>query len=350
MLYLYPVKVSVIIPFYKVEAFIGRCAESLLEQTLEDVEFIFVDDASPDGSAGVLQEMVSRYPSRDVKILRHEANRGLPAARNTGLAAASGEYIYHCDSDDYLEKDALEKLWAAASAAGADFAYCDFFLESDSSSRVLDNPSFTDPGRMLREGFLSGRMKYNVWNKLVSRSVYERSSALFVANGAVPSATAAPSGGLAALFPAGHSMGEDMTMILLALSATRTVHVPEPLYHYMRTNPAAFTAQKIPSPSQKARNDKTADIRFNADRVLVALDGRVEPEYIAFFKLSVKLPFLFSGSDEDYRLWHEWWPEADRYIMRNRFLPLRTRLVQLAARLHLRPLVRLYATLVSRGA
>ena len=330
-------KVSVIIPFYKVEAFIGRCAESLLEQTLEDVEFIFVDDASPDGSAGVLQEVVSRYPSRDVKILRHEVNRGLPAARNTGLAAASGEYIYHCDSDDYLEKDALEKLWAAATAAGADFAYCDFFLESDSSSRVLDNPSFTDPGRMLREGFLSGRMKYNVWNKLVSRSVYERS---------------------AALFPEGHSMGEDMTMILLALSATRSVRVPEPLYHYMRTNPAAFTAHKIPSPSSKVRNDnsgapevrndKTADIRFNADRVLAALDGRVEPEFIAFFKLSVKLPFLFSGSDEDYRLWHEWWPEADRYIMRNRFLPLRTRLVQLAARLHLRSLVILAARLAAR--
>ncbi|MBR6053853.1 MAG: glycosyltransferase family 2 protein [Bacteroidales bacterium] len=346
-----------IIPFYKVEAFIGRCAESLLEQTLEDVEFIFVDDASPDGSAGVLQEMVSRYPSRDVKILRHEANRGLPAARNTGLAAASGEYIYHCDSDDYLEKDALEKLWAAASAVGADFAYCDFFLESDSSSRILDNPSFTDPGRMLREGFLSGRMKYNVWNKLVSRSVYERS---------------------AALFPEGHSMGEDMTMILLALSATRTVRVPEPLYHYMRTNPAAFTAHKIPPRASLGRNDndgaakvrndnvgassapsvisseveksRLADIRFNADRVLAALDGRVEPEYIAFFKLSVKLPFLFSGSDEDYRLWHEWWPEADRYIMRNRFLPLRTRLVQLASRLHLRPLVRLYATLAARGA
>ena len=290
-----------------------------MEQTLEDVEFIFVDDASPDGSAGVLQEVVSRYPSREVKILRHEVNRGLPAARNTGLAAASGEYIYHCDSDDYLEKDALEKLFAAASAAGSDFAYCDFFLETDTSSRVLDNPSFTDPGRMIREGFLSGRMKYNVWNKLVSRSVYERS---------------------AALFPEGHSMGEDMTMILIALSATRTVHVPEPLYHYMRTNPAAFTA--------RSAAPRLADIRFNADRTLSAIEGRVEPEYVAFFKLSLKLPFLFSGSDKDYRLWHEWYPEANAYIMRNRYLPLRTRLVQLAARLHLRPLVILAASLAAR--
>ena len=317
-------KVSVVIPFYKVEAFIGRCAESLLGQTLEDAEFIFVDDASPDGSAEVLREVVSRYPSRNVKVLRHESNRGLPAARNTGLAAATGDFIFHCDSDDYLEKDALERLWGAAAETGADFAYCDFFLESETSCRVLDNPSFTDPARLLREGFLSGRMKYNVWNKLVARSVYERAGVLF---------------------PAGHSMGEDMTMILLALHATRTVHVPAPLYHYMRTNPSAFTASVISSEVEKSR---LADIRFNADRVLAALEGRVEPEYIAFFKLSLKIPFLFTGNKKDCRLWKEWYPEANRYILKNTYLPLRTRLVQLAARLGLYPLVILAARLAAR--
>ena len=335
-------KVSVVIPFYKVEAFIGRCAESLLGQTLEDVEFIFVDDASPDGSADVLREVVSRYPSRDVKVLRHEVNRGLPAARNTGLAVATGDFIFHCDSDDYLEKDALERLWSAATEAGADFAYCDFFLESETSCRVLDNPSFTDPARLLREGFLSGRMKYNVWNKLVARSVYERAGVLF---------------------PAGHSMGEDMTMILLALHATRTVHVPAPLYHYMRTNPSAFTASpassvKSTTPSvistapsvisSEVEKSRLADIRFNADRVLAALEGRVEPEYIAFFKLSLKIPFLFTGNKKDCRLWKEWYPEANRYILKNTYLPLRTRLVQLAARLGLYPLVILAARLAAR--
>ena len=345
-------KVSVVIPFYKVEAFIGRCAESLLGQTLEDAEFIFVDDASPDGSAEVLREVVSRYPSRNVKVLRHESNRGLPAARNTGLAAATGDFIFHCDSDDYLEKDALERLWGAAAETGADFAYCDFFLESETSCRVLDNPSFTDPARLLREGFLSGRMKYNVWNKLVARSVYERSSA-----------GEAHSRGLGAIFPAGHSMGEDMTMILLALHATRVVHVPAPLYHYMRTNPSAFTASpassvKSTTPSvisttpsvisSEVEKSRLADIRFNADRVLAALEGRVEPEYIAFFKLSLKIPFLFTGNKKDCRLWKEWYPEANRYILKNTYLPLRTRLVQLAARLGLYPLVILAARLAAR--
>ena len=334
-------KVSVIIPFYKVEAFIGLCAESLLGQSLDSVEFIFVDDASPDGSAEVLREVVARYPSRDVKILRHEVNRGLPAARNTGLAVAKGDFIYHCDSDDYLEKNALQTMWGAAVTNGADYAYCDFYLETESSSRVLDNPAFSDPGRMLREGFLSGRMKFNVWNKLVARSVYERSGVLF---------------------PDGHSMGEDMTMILLALHAVRPVRVPVPLYHYMRTNPTAFTAKSASSVvssspsvisnspsviSSEVEKSRLADIRFNADRVIAALEGRVEPEYIAFFKLSLKLPFLFNGRS-GYSLWKEWYPEANGFIMKNRFLPLRTRLVQLAARLGLYPLVALYSNLVSR--
>ena len=108
------VKVSVIVPVYKVETFIVRCAESLLSQTMEDAEFIFVDDASPDGSMRLLEECIAMHPERHdrVKILRHERNRGLPAARNTGMAAASGEYIYHCDSDDFADACMLEKLYA----------------------------------------------------------------------------------------------------------------------------------------------------------------------------------------------------------------------------------------------
>ena len=83
--------ISVIIPIYGVEHFIGRCAESLMCQTLrEGVEFIFVDDATPDGSIQVLQEVLDRYPERQgqVSILHHDVNQGLPAARNTGLAIA----------------------------------------------------------------------------------------------------------------------------------------------------------------------------------------------------------------------------------------------------------------------
>lgn len=86
------IKVSVIVPIYKVESFIGRCVQTLMEQSLTEVEYIFVDDATPDRSMEVLEQVLQRYPQRrpTVRILHHDANQGLPAARNTGLEAATG--------------------------------------------------------------------------------------------------------------------------------------------------------------------------------------------------------------------------------------------------------------------
>ena len=100
-------KVSVIIPIYKVEAFIVRCVNSLMRQTLSDIEYIFVNDATPDNSMALLQLIVNSYPERkeQVRIVEHEYNQGLPAARNSGLAVATGKYIFHCDSDDYMEDE-----------------------------------------------------------------------------------------------------------------------------------------------------------------------------------------------------------------------------------------------------
>lgn len=111
------IKLSVIVPFYGVEKYIARCAESLMRQTTQDdVEFIFVNDATKDNSFDVLQKVLTEYPEREeqVTILHHERNKGLPAARNTSLSIAKGKNIYHCDSDDYLERDVLEVLYRKA--------------------------------------------------------------------------------------------------------------------------------------------------------------------------------------------------------------------------------------------
>lgn len=124
------IKVSVIVPIYQVAAYIERCARSLLEQTLENVELIFVDDCSPDESMQILQTVLAEYPERRVKVrvVRHVGNQGLPAARNTGLALAEGKYIFHFDSDDWAENTLLERLYDAAEEADADFVWCDWYL------------------------------------------------------------------------------------------------------------------------------------------------------------------------------------------------------------------------------
>lgn len=313
-------KISAIIPFYKVAPFVERCTRSLMEQTLADVEFIFVDDASPDESRAIIERVAAEY-DRNVRILTHAQNQGLPAARNTGLAEARGEFIYHCDSDDYLEPTMLEDMYTAATLQQADFVYCDFYLDFGTSRRVMTNPTYTDPEQMIKEGFLAGLMKYNVWNKLVKRSLYTESGLRF---------------------PAGHGMGEDMTMIALATHATRTAHVAEPLYHYVKLNSNAY--------SNTFSQRHLDDIGFNAERILTLLQSwnTTDKEcYLNFFKLNLKLPFLFSNDRNQYRLWKKWYPEANRFISQNIHQPRRTRMVQHCAAAGLFPLVRLYSFLVN---
>lgn len=297
-------KVSIIIPIFKVRNFIERCVCSLFEQTLEDLEFIFVDDASPDDSIDILKSCIEGYPERkgQITIMTHEQNQGLPAARNTGLAVATGEYIFHCDSDDFVEKEMLEVMYKTAKAQDADMVYCDFYLSFEKNERYMSCPSYETTDNMLKVGLLGGNMKYNVWNKLVKRSLYTDNNITF---------------------PAGHAMGEDMTMIRLAACAKSVAYVPKAFYHYVKLNANAYSATM-------SERHKT-DIRFNVDQTVEFLQDKFGTELdkeIAFFKLNTKFPFLITDDETQYEVWKEWWPEANKYICDNKDQAFRTRLVQ----------------------
>ena len=311
-------EISVITPVYKVSQYIERCAESLMRQTFDDVEFIFVDDASPDDSRAKLEAVIARYPGRNVRILTHEKNSGLPSSRKTGFEAARGRFIYHCDADDWVETDILEKMHAAAMANDADYVYCDFYLTFGTNERYMHNPAYSTPDEMLRKGFLSGDCKYNYWNKMARRELYEGVE-----------------------FPVDHFKGgEDMVMIGILSRAKCLAYVPEALYHYVKTNSGAI--------SEGFSEQRLIDIRYNAGQAMKVLEsypGDLSRE-IALFKLNVKLPFLLSNDTRKYKLWKEWFPEANAYIFENRELPLRTRLLQWAASRNLWLVVRLYYLII----
>lgn len=295
--------ISVIIPIYKVEAYIERCVISLMEQTFQEVEYIFVDDFSPDNSIGVLEKVVARYPNRiaQVQIVRHEKNKGLPAARNTGLAVAQGEYIYHCDSDDYVENDLLEKMYSAAKEKEADYVWCDYYLTFEKNERYMKQPAYSDVREALI-GVLSGQMKYNVWNKLVKRKIYTNNNIQF---------------------PEGKGMGEDMTMIKLLACAEKVLRVSEPLYHYVRLRTEAFTHEWKDS-HLKSLIDNTVSVTEFLRRNV----GDSISDYLEYFKLNNKYPFLFSTDKAMFDLWRNTWPEANRYIHTNTTLSFRAKFLQ----------------------
>lgn len=140
---MHKVKVSVIVPVYKVEQYIERCARSLFSQTLADMEFIFVDDNSPDKSIDILKEVLEDYPQRlsQTVIIRNPTNLGPLQTRSKGQLAAIGEYLGAVDSDDWVEPDTYEKLYFQAISDNADaviFGYHrDFINRSEKCIRIF---------------------------------------------------------------------------------------------------------------------------------------------------------------------------------------------------------------------
>ena len=165
-------KVSVVIPTYNVEKYIERCVRSLFEQTLDSMEYIFVDDCSPDNSIAIMQKVLEEYPQRkdQVKIIRHEVNQGVGAARNHGVAACTGDYIIHCDPDDWVDLNMYETMYNKAIETNADMVYCDFYESSAKRDIPIMQLGTCEPEKLINE-FLSGKTHSALWNKIFKRDI-----------------------------------------------------------------------------------------------------------------------------------------------------------------------------------
>jgi glycosyltransferase involved in cell wall biosynthesis len=117
------IKVSVIVPVYNVEKFIDKCLNSLVNQTLKEIEIIVVNDGSPDNSQKIIDKYVKKYPEKVQSFIKENGGQG--SARNLGIEKAKGEYISFVDSDDWLDLDALEKMYSLAKKDNSDIVICD---------------------------------------------------------------------------------------------------------------------------------------------------------------------------------------------------------------------------------
>lgn len=167
-------KVSVIIPVRNAAKHLGACLDSVRAQTLKAIEIICVDDGSTDGSAAILAE----YAAKDQRVkLLATPRAGAGAARNAGLDAAQGEYLYFCDADDWMDRTMLESLHAAASRAGADVAAGGFYYYDDALSRDFQRVDIPREFLTARQPFppslagekLFSAFRIQLWNKMFRR-------------------------------------------------------------------------------------------------------------------------------------------------------------------------------------
>lgn len=219
--------VSVIVPIYNVEDYIRQCAESLLNQTWKDIQYIFVDDGSPDRSLEILNEVIESHPERkDKVIVIHESNSGLPGARMAGLRKATGDYIIHVDSDDWVEPDYISTLVTTAMDTGADMVYCDFYKEYGSKPTKIYREGELSPadGKTAVYAMHNSIIRAYMWNKLERRSLYV----------------------LDGMFVPVRAYHEDIVFQSQILhNAKSCVHVHKPLYHYRRKRSGALTGGKV---------------------------------------------------------------------------------------------------------
>lgn len=167
-------KVSVIIPVYNVEKFIGKCVESLIQQEYDDIEIILVDDGSPDKSGIIIDEL----KTRDKRIITiHQKNSGVSAARNSGLAVATGEYITFVDGDDWVEPN-----YVAYFIQLLELNHCDIAMNKNNYTEIkstTNNISYVIDSEKAIEWIYLGDIFVAVWNKMYRKSFLDKNQILF---------------------------------------------------------------------------------------------------------------------------------------------------------------------------
>ena len=164
-------KVSVIVPIYNVEGYIEKCLETLVNQTLDDIEIILVNDGSKDNSALIAKKYLEKYPEKIVYL--EKENGGLSDARNYGMPYAKGEYIAFLDSDDYVEKDMYEKMYEIAKKENSDMVECDFYWEYPDKKKEDIGKIYSGKNEMLE------KIRVVAWNKLIKREILEKTKIQF---------------------------------------------------------------------------------------------------------------------------------------------------------------------------
>ncbi len=156
-------KVSVIVPIYNVEKYLEKCINSLLSQTLEDIQIILVNDGSKDNSGNIAKEYEKNNKDRVIYV--EKENGGLSDARNYGLKYATGDFVAFLDSDDYIEKNAYEEMYNKAIEENADYVECDFIWEFPNKIRVDKQYPYKNKKEML------SFVRVVAWNKLIKRQL-----------------------------------------------------------------------------------------------------------------------------------------------------------------------------------
>lgn len=291
-------KISVIIPVYNVEKYLRRCVESVLNQTFKNFELILVNDGSKDDSLKICKEFEKSDPR---VIVIDTPNRGSSSARNKGMSIASGEWIIHFDSDDWIDRDMLQLLYDKAITEDADIVACGIYEDFGNDNRIEHLYPY-DKIEPHSEIYRVEMQYSSVCNKLVRRWLYDKYNIHFVD---------------------GVRMWEDLVVTTrLRFYSRKTVIENKCLYHYFCAPRESICVNDLGQyPYSQIKVIEFLSNYFNS---LQSSDPIIK-KIIASIKVTVKNYMFSIDSEEHYNDWKKLYCEADKYILKLKHLPLETR-------------------------
>lgn len=281
-------KVSILVPFYKVENYVGRCIESLFTQTYKNVEYVFVNNCTPDNSMVIINEYIEKYGVADkCKMIVHDENLGISASRNDCLDNMTGDYFLFVDSDDYIDKDMVELLVEAAIKENADISGCGYIEEFADHSVEHPQKYTNDHNEMMRAITLL-TIKGVMWKLLVRSTIVtdHRDEVRFI--------------------PDRNMVDDYLFCCQIFYYAKRFASVDRCMYHWIQYNPNNYTHTTVFAvESQAAAIRKTEDFYREKGVCDVVKTELMKRKFIS------KLPLLFDKDCFDVIRWRNLFPESN---------------------------------------
>lgn len=293
-------KISIIIPVYNVEKYLGKCLDSILAQALPNFELFLVDDGSTDNSGEICEE----YAEKDNRLkVFHQKNHGVSITRQRALNMATTEYVAFIDPDDYIEEDYLEKLYESALETKADLVWCDY-IEHNGDKDCKLSCAWVDKSRCgLLKGILASGFSAVLWNKLYRTAVIKENGICFD--------------------PALNTAEDILFVSEFICHSKNFSYIDKALYHYNMAN-------------ENSAINKYSTLKFKMDYALMLScllpELRRTGEYEAIYPSLINCMFyckdiyVFDSRYRDFKKYRELFPEVNNHLELLYHLPFFRRL------------------------
>lgn len=285
-------KVTVIIPIYKAEIFIEKCLNSVFNQDLDDVEYILINDCTPDKSFEIAKQKAAKSGRKDdIKFIENETNLGVGKTRRKGMLAASGKYVIQIDSDDWIQPNMLSTLYKKAEEEKSDVVTCDYYISFLNGKKKYRKEEYKTDIDYNIKGIMLGRVHPSLCNTLMRREFYLEND----------------------LMPTGKvNLGEDFeTMFKVFLITNKVSYIPQAFLHYTQYNTNSIT---------KTMNQSYIDDTIRSIEIFEKILKPTHNEYTEEFRIMLVFWKKMFTLDEKYtHYFYEIRPDANkfRYVFSN---------------------------------